>query len=135
MQEEVLEDDEVMVSYDVTALFPSIDALIEYEKYLKEIKVPVEKSKIYLEAAKTCMGQNYFQFRNVFYKVEHGTNIGNPLSPLISNCQMSALENRIKHLNLFPKYFARYVDDCFGVVKRKNLEETLKLLNSQLLSS
>lgn len=93
-----ISDSEVMISFDVSALFPNIpvgEALCELKKHLDKLDLPVEKRDTYFNAAKLCMEQNFFQLRNKFYKVAEGTNMGNPLSPLIADCFMSALENEL----------------------------------------
>lgn len=77
------------------------------------------------------MEQNYFQFRGAFCKVEEGTNMGNPLSPMIADCFMSSFEQKLKNNNLFPRFWTRYVDDIFAIVDRDKIDETLELLNSQ----
>lgn len=126
---------EIMVSFDVTSLFPSIDvnlALVEFDKYLNDSDISDDKVQIYSDVAKLCMKQNFFQFRNEFYHVEKGTNMGNPLSPLISECFMSALENKLDENGLLPRVWHRYVDDVFAVVKREKLDEILNILNSQM---
>lgn len=56
------------------------------------------------------MKQNYFQFRGCFYHVEKGTNMGNPLSPLISECFMASFERKLHKQNLLPRVWFRYVD-------------------------
>lgn len=62
----IVEPDEVMVSFDVESLFPSIPiplALMELENYLLKINIEGKKKDAYLHVAKICMEQNYFQFR------------------------------------------------------------------------
>lgn len=84
-----------MVSFDVCSLFPSIPvetALIELEKHLNKCEIKPEKKLIYMEVAKLCMHQSFFQFRDRMYKVKFGTNMGNPLSPLIAECLMASFE-------------------------------------------
>ena len=68
-----LEEDEILVSFDVESLFPSIpipEALIELENHLLKNDVPAEKREVYMHAAKTCMEQNYFQFRGEWFLIE-----------------------------------------------------------------
>lgn len=130
----VLEEDEIPVSFDVEALFPSIpveEALVALDEWLIKCNVIKEKREIYLETAKTCMEDSYFQFRGTFYKLTHGTSMGNPLSPIIANLYMSKLEMSLKSKNILPKWWHRYVDDGFAVVKKGELDNTLKMLNSQ----
>lgn len=77
------------------------------------------------------MNQSFFQFREKIYKVERGTNMGNPLSPMIAEFFMSALEIGLKKNNLLPRVWHRYVDDVFAIVHEENIENVLNVLNSQ----
>lgn len=127
----------MLVSFDVVSLFPSIDvkmALMEFDKYLFDLDISDDKVKIYSEVAKLCMKQNFFQFRDVFYQVENGTNMGNPLSPLISDCFMAALERKLEDNHQLPRVWHRYVDDVFAVIERDREQEILNILNSQVPS-
>lgn len=91
IRNEKLRDDEMMISFDVSAPFPSIpvdEAVIELKTHLDNIDLPKEKRKIYFIAAKLCMEHNYFQFRNKLYKVAEGSNKGQSIVTL--NCFMSS---------------------------------------------
>lgn len=137
IKEVVINNEEIMVSFDVVSLFPSIPvdiALSELEKYLDTVDIPNNKKEIYKNVAKLCMEQNFFQFRNKFYKVEKGTNMGNPLSPLISELFMSAFEIHLQNMGLLPRVWCRYVDDVFAIVKKDQVEEILNNLNNQFTS-
>lgn len=123
-----------MLSFDVESLFPSIPvdlALSEFEKYLQTVDTPVENKIIYYKVAKLCMNQNYFQFRDKIYKVEKGTNMGNPLSPLMAELVMSKLEMDLKEKGLLPDIFERYVDDIFTIMDENDINTFLGILNSQ----
>lgn len=77
------------------------------------------------------MQQSFFQFREIIYKVEFGTNMGNPLSPLIAELFMSAMEINLKNRNLLPTVWHRYVDDVFSIVKKSEVQTILNTLNNQ----
>lgn len=132
-----IKDDECLVSFDVCALFPSIPvdiALTEFENYLRPIDIPLEQKQIYIETARVCMSHSFFLFRDSFYKVESGTNMGNPLSPLISELFMSMFELRLRKKNLLPSFWWRYVDDVAAIVKKDEIMKVLNVLNSQFPS-
>lgn len=127
----------MITSFDVTNLFPSIDvdfSLNEFEQFLSEINIASDKKSVYVEVAKVCMEQNFFQFRNEFYRVEKGTNMGNPLSSLISELFMAALERQLAEKELLPRVWYRFVDDDFAVIEKNKLNELLNALNSQFQS-
>ncbi|XP_055308689.1 uncharacterized protein LOC129572701 [Sitodiplosis mosellana] len=78
-----------------------------------------------------CMDHSYFQFLDSFYHVSIGTNMGNPLSPLISELFMSAFERKLKQENLLPRIWWRYVDDVFAIIKKDEIDSVLNVLNNR----
>lgn len=129
-----IKEDEILVSFDVEALFPSIpieEALTALRIHLMNLNISNEKINIYLAAAKMCMDTNYFEFRKRFFKIESGTSMGNPLSPLIAEAFMSKFEMDLKSAGRLPTVWHRYVDDVFAIVKRSDLNNILNTLNSQ----
>lgn len=57
--------------------------------------------------------------------------MGNPISPLIADLFLSKLEKQLKERNLLPRWWHRYVDDVVAVIKKSEMEKTLKMLNEQ----
>jgi uncharacterized protein YoxC len=134
IKEIYLEKDECMVSFDVVSLFPSVpveEGIKSLEEHLIKHSLAPEKIKVIVDAAKLCMAQNIFQFRNKFYKIEKGTCMGNSLSPLIAECFMSSFEMRLQEQGLLPRVWHRYVDDVFAIVKKDQVNKLLEILNSQ----
>lgn len=130
----VLEDDEIMISFDVESLFPNVpvdEGLEALDEWLTKCGVDEKKKQVYISAAKVCLDDSFFQFRDVFYKLLQGTSMGNPISPLIANLVMCKLEMSLKTRNLLPRWWHRYIDDVFAVIKRSALKDILLLLNSQ----
>ena len=128
-----IEDDEILVSFDVESLFPSIPV----EKALSSFKYHLERKIISKDSKQTlykstvmCLDQNIFQFRGKYYKQESGLAIGNALSPCMASFFMTHFENQIKNRCWFPRIYIRYVDDIFAIVKKEKLESTLEKLNS-----
>lgn len=102
----VLNDDEVMISFDFCSLFPSIpidESLNEFGKYLESVKVPNNQKIIYEKVARTCMNHSYFKFRDKYYRVTKDTNMGNPLSPLMAKLLMAMFERDLKQKNMLPR--------------------------------
>lgn len=130
----VLEKDEIMISFDVESLFPSIpveEGLIALEEWLTKCGIDNNKKEAYVAAAKLCLDDSYFQFRGQFYKLLKGTSMGNPISPLIANLVMSKMEMGLKSKHLLPRWWHRYVDDIFAVIKKADLDSVLTMLNTQ----
>lgn len=62
----VLEDDEVLVSFDVESLFPSVpidEAMVSMEEWLTQHEVEFKQKKAFLSVANLCMTDSYFKFR------------------------------------------------------------------------
>lgn len=137
IKHETVNDNEIMISFDVSSLFPSIPvnlAIDEMEKYLNNVVIDNDKKSVYLETARLCMNQSFFEFRGKIYKVEHGTNMGNPLSPIIAEFFMSALEIKLKKEGKLPRVWYRYVDDVFAIVTKDCVNNVLSTLNAQFES-
>lgn len=129
-----INENEIMISFDVCSLFPSIPvdlALIEFKKHLDETEVSTDKKIIYQQTAQLCMDQSFFQFDGEIFKVTKGTNMGNPLSPLIAELFMSSFEVNLSNQSLLPRVWWRYVDDVFAIIRKEDISKTLELLNSQ----
>lgn len=131
-----LEDGEILISFDVTSLFPSVPVNITL-KYLEELLVVnnIDKTKIkeYIKLTSLCMSQNCFQINNRFFEQHEGTAMGNSLSPFLANLFMSRFECDLKKENqFFPRIWLRYVDDVFAIfdTKKSKIEEFLETLNS-----
>ena len=132
-----LAEDEIMVSFDVVALYPSIPvdkALDMLEEWIYGLHLHPHLAADYIEIARLAMAQPFFQFNETFYKQNFGTSMGNSLSPFIANIFMSRLEMKLSTAEEIPAVWFRYVDDIFCVMKRDKIEQTLHTLNSQFES-
>jgi hypothetical protein len=131
-----IEDDEMMVSFDVVALFPSVplkDAINLLEDLLLRQHSDNNwklKVRTYLKLTRLCMEENCFTFRGEFYKQTKGTPMGNPLSPFLCELFMANFENVLNEKGVLPRRWWRYVDDIFSIVKRDSLPFILNVLNS-----
>ena len=83
-----LSPDEVMVSYDVRALFTSVPiqpALEVIEKLLKEdqdLQKRTISTKHIMDLLEFCLMSTYFTHRGKFYEQVKGAAMGSPISPL-----------------------------------------------------
>jgi hypothetical protein len=113
-----IQEDELMVSFDVVGLFPNI---------------PLDEAfgamKSFLETTNLSQNEQII-LRKDFYKQTSGAAIGNCASPLISDLFMNQFEEKLQKESWFPRIWKRYVDDVFAVIKKDKGEEILDKLNS-----
>jgi hypothetical protein len=125
-------EDECLVSFDVTALFPNVPIDLTLTLLKRWLKLHITENNTinaYVELAKLCMQENFFQFNGHFYKQNFGTSMGNALSPFMANLFMADLETRLSKLKIFPRVWLRYVDDIFCIAKRNTIDRLLVIMN------
>jgi Reverse transcriptase (RNA-dependent DNA polymerase) len=134
LKEFEIEEDELLVSFDVTSLYPSIPidiAVKNMEEWLVTKRVDIHKIKCYMDVVNLCMDENYFKFRDNIYKQTEGTSMGNPLSPILANIYMKKFETDLSKDKRFPRCWLRYVDDIFVILKEAEIDNTLDWINDQ----
>ncbi|BHF81081.1 hypothetical protein SprV_0702421000 [Sparganum proliferum] len=131
-----IDTDEVMVSFDVTSLFTSIPKGLAGEtvSYLLDIQYTeannTPKRGHLLQLLKYCL-QTFFTFEGTVYGQIKGTPMSSPLPVLIAEAVLQRLEALVFTTSK-PKFWARYVDDTFVVLKREMVAKFHVLLNSVL---
>lgn len=94
---------EVLVSFDVIALFPNVpvdEALRSLRRHLERKRVPPNCIEAYILVTEACMNQNFFLFRGKFYKQTFGLSMGSKLSPLLAEAFMSDFEVGMQQENM-----------------------------------
>jgi len=134
-----VEEDEVMVSYDVKALYPSIpqeEAIRLLYELIKDDKELDKKTKMsaesIIELFKTCVKKTYFVFNKKLYIQVNGLAIGAATSGFAAEVYMTRFEKRA--IDTFvepPMIWKRYVDDTFTKLKIDKVEDFLEHLNKQ----
>jgi hypothetical protein len=105
-----LEKDELLVSFDVTALYPNVQipaAMKHLNVWLKSIGLERSKVTMYTRLAELWMKENSFQFERKFYEQTFGTSMGNALSPIVANLFMGVFKRKLKRRKLFLKLWVR----------------------------
>jgi hypothetical protein len=131
---EPLQEDEILVSFDIKALYPSIpvkEALNKAQDWLLQQPHPKAHVNMYMKLLKLCMEECYFVFQGEFYKQLGGAPAGLSPSGWIAEIFLSPIETQLNEKGLLPRSYNRYVDDSIGIIKKQNLEETIKIFNSQ----
>ena len=77
------------------------------------------------------LSNNYFVYNESVYKQIHGCAMGSPVSPVVANLCMEAIEEMaINTTPVPPKVWKRYVDDSFCIIKRNAVDSFHNTLNS-----
>ena len=136
---ESISSDEVMVSFDVKALYTSLPV----KRTLEAVSVRLKEDKTL--AARTpfspehlmvlleiCLTSTYFVFQEKYYRLSDGVAMGSPVSSVVANLFMERLEKDALSSSgaLRPRVWKRYVDDVFSILRRANVKDFLKYLNS-----
>lgn len=131
-----MEEDDIMISFDVVSMFPSISLDLMFELISERSREIETKFGISFEFLKEIL--NFvlrecaiFQFNEVTYRQTDSLAMGSPLSPMLARILMTKiLEYTLARLTLPPKKIALYVDDSFWIAKRSQVEYILNVLNS-----
>ena len=128
-----LNSNDLMVSFDVTSLFTKVpveEAINIIEDKLKAANLPSEWANL----TKFCLETTFFQYQDNYYGQREGAAMGSPLSPIIADIFMEALETEVlNNITPAPTHWYRYVDDTFVVWPhgKDKLPGFLHQINSQ----
>ena len=136
-----IQEDEILVSFDVVQLFPSIPIQVALEAIKKALLGNNEWQKNTSLTAREiiilcgmCLNTQEFIFDKQIYSQKEGLPMGGPLSPLAAESVMQDIEleifNHLELLNSKPKMWLRMVDDIFSVVKKDEVSKVLTVCNS-----
>ena len=128
-----VEEDEVLCSYDVSALFTSVPvdkALIIIKERLEEDKTMADRTNLspsdIISLLELCLKCTYFVFRGELYLQDHGAAMWSPVSPIVCNIYMEFGEFEKKVLmtaSYPPEWWFRYTDDTHTKQKARHVEE------------
>ena len=77
------------------------------------------------------LSNNYFVYKDKIYKQIHGCAMGSPVSPVVANICMEVIEDSaINATPVPPRYWKRYVDDSFCIMKKNAVSSCHHSLNS-----
>lgn len=139
LEEIDLDDNDIIVSFDVVSLFTNIPIHLAIKNILGKWDIISNSTTIpkkqFLKLLQFCLTENnYFTYDNKFYHQTYGMPMGNPLSPTIADIVLdSLLDDVIKELNennIQIKFLTKYVDDLFAVIDKSNEHIILKTLNT-----
>lgn len=100
-------------------------------EWLLENNIPMETVEMLVDLSILCINQNIFMFRGISYKQTEGTSMGNALSVLVAEVYMSKFETKLERNPLFPRVYARYMDDIYAIIKSRKVLAFQNLLSAQ----
>jgi len=135
---ERIQENEVMVSFDVESLFTNVPI----EGAVKAALCKLENDPGLADRTnltptncrpfKLCLKIHVFPIQQVDYEQKDGAAMGSPVSAVIANLYLEEFEERaIATATYKPKIWKRYVDDTFTVLGKDYVDGLLQHLNSQ----
>ena len=100
---------------------------IVYKEKLIKTKLEREELKKLLEM---CTKEMHFSFNGTIYRQVDGAAMGSPLGPVLANVFMVELEKTLVPQLDDVALWYRYVDDTFTFIKKGQVENVLRKLNS-----
>ena len=138
IQQETLDTDEVLVSFDVISLFTCVPinlALEIAQQRLEQDDTFSDRTFLTVDDIMSllslCLNATYFSFGGTFYKQVNGTAMGSPVSVVVANLVMEHIEDRA--LSTSPgkvRFWKRYVDDVCCSLPKQDVTSFLSHLNS-----
>lgn len=129
-----LEDNEILISFDVEALYPSVpvnEAVKLFVDWIDNQDIADIDAQIIVRMLKLVMKQRWLEFEGKIYEQKDGLFIGNALSPILAEIFMGSIEKKAMNNDLFPRFWYRYVDDVVAIVRKGEEHRVLDFLNSQ----
>ena len=120
LQDLAVPDDAILVTVDVSSLYPSIPQseclnILHTEMHKHSFLFTFEPNLI-LQLLHTNINHNYFSFAEHHFQQIQGTAMGAAFSPTIANIFMSTVINSfLQTQHLQPLLLVRYIDDIFIV--------------------
>ena len=137
LREVKLEEDEVIVSFDVSSLYTNVPVQEAIDTvadllYSGEHQLPPVDKATFKELLKLCTCDVLMKTHDGFYRQIDGLAMGSPPAPLLANAWLSKYDPLIRDN---AKLFARYMDDILRSIKRAEVQRKLAEINSYHHSS
>lgn len=130
-----LEEDEILVSYDVVSMFTNISIDLAIEIIRKKETLIIKKLGINFPLLERILRFllvecAIFTYRGIVYKQAKSLAMGSALSPLLAKIVMTDLmETQLAKLERPPKFIKVYVDDTIGAINLEGATRMLEILN------
>ena len=138
MKTVTVNDDELLVSYDVKSLFTSIpvkESIEVCEERLRQDNTLADRTSMDVETIisllRFCLTSTSFQYGGKHFKQVDGVAMGSPVSSVIADIFMENLEMKaFQGYGTVPRVWKRFVDDVLAVVRKAEVERFLDHLNN-----
>ncbi|XP_022804616.1 uncharacterized protein LOC111341856 [Stylophora pistillata] len=141
IQNLVIDENDILVSYDVTSLFTNVPLHKTIEIIAKKAfadnwfnathDLSITKPELVQLLEVATMNQ-LFQFDGNLYEQIDGVAMGSPLGPLMANAFLCSIKEKLDEDNKLPEFYRRYVDDPFAIVTSvPAAEDLLSTLNNR----
>lgn len=134
LQDLTVPDDAILVTADVTSLYPSIPQsemldIIYTEMCTHRHLLPFDPNLI-IRLLHLNVNNTFFQFTDLTFQQTKGTTMGAPFSPTVANIYMSiTLQRFLRTQTNKPLLLKRYIDDIFMIWIRTKTELDTFLLD------
>ena len=127
-----LEDDEELISFDVTSLYTNVpvkEAIAECADllYSGKYELPPVDKQTFIELLTLCTCNVLMSTHDGFYRQVDGLAMGSPPAPMLANGWLYKYDAIIRDN---AKLYARYMDDIIRSIKRQDIEDKLIEINS-----
>ena len=131
LKEVKLEEDEVIVSFDVSSLYTNVPVQEAIDTvadllYSGEHQLPPVDKSTFKELARLCTCDVLMKTHDGFYRQIDGLAMGSPPAPLLANAWLSKYD---QHIRDNAKLYARYMDDILRSIKRAEVQSKLAEIN------
>ena len=138
IRQQTIDPDEIMVSFDVESLYTNIpitDALLVIIDLLNNDTTLYDRTNLLtdqiLEQLEFLLRTTFFIFNGEFHQQTDGVAMGGPASSIVAEIYMIIIETTaITTADTPPRIWERHVDDVFSILRRCNLEQFFKHINS-----
>ncbi|XP_055685769.1 uncharacterized protein LOC129791573 [Lutzomyia longipalpis] len=135
ISQHTIEDDEIIVSFDVVSLFTNIPRSLVLEVIERDWSAIERHTTIpfclFKRMVSLIMQSGFFKFRGQFYAQLEGMPMGGCLSPVVADIVLDhVISEALRVLPSPPKLITKYVDDLFLILKRDEIDNTLDTFNS-----
>ena len=130
-----LEEGQCIISYNVVALFTSIPVKSALEVVKKKLEQDTELHHRTTMSTQNllefCLCNTYFLFQGKYFEQTQGAAMGSPVSPVLANLYMESIEDKaLSSAVIPPRWWKRFVDDTFLILRKDHKEESLHHINS-----